>query len=280
MNVLKTLAQYTRVETNKFWQKSTARVVLILLFLGPIVGEILLLSISELDAVFPRVTHFLFAGDIVLFITLATVVVSVLALGNDYELGTVHTILSRGITRSHFILSKIIATVGATLINASAYMAGGILSTFIVHITHSDIPLLEAAGSDILWRILGSVLVIGLVGFISSGVVMLALVLGRSSWLGMLAGLGYFMFDFSIGGLGLIQAFGLERIYRYAFTYYALSILEQFFPPDPHLGLPRAWSQEGLAGVSEAWVILFLYGAILTLASMTIFRRQDLLAKR
>ena len=37
---------------------------------------------------------------------------------------------------------------------------------------------------------------------------MLALVLGRSSWLGMLAGLGYFMFDFSIGGLGLTKPLG------------------------------------------------------------------------
>lgn len=279
MDAVKTLARLTRVEALKFWQKSTARVVLALLFLGPIAGELILWQISEPDAVFPNVTHLLFAPDTVIFVALATVVVSVLALGNDYELGTVRVILSRGATRSQFVLSKIATTVGAALVYGLTYMAGALLATVVVHITQSDVPLVDAAGGDILWRAVGTAIVIGLVGFVSSGIVMLALVLGRSAWVGMLAGLGYFLADFLIGGLGLVDTGGLGDVYRYSMTYYAFSILQRTFPQDPNLGLPRAWAQEGLTGAGEAAFALLLYGVVLTLAAILIFRRQDVVEK-
>lgn len=275
MEKINSLIRLTRVETYKLWQKSTAKVVLILLFVSPIVGEILLLTLSARDAIFPRVTHFIFSGDILMFISLATVVVSVLALGNDYELGTVTTILSSGVTRWQFIISKIASTVAAAFVNGLAYIAGGLISTLIVHLTHSDMPFFTAAGEDILWRLLGEVMVVCMVGFISSGIVMLALVLWRSAWVGMLAGIGYFFVDFFFGGLGLLNWSGFERLYQYSFTYYALSMLERFFPPDPSISLPRSWSQNP-AGVWEAPIILILSGIVLTCVTIIVFKQQDI----
>ncbi len=242
-------------------------------------GEVLLAALSVRDATFPLVSRYLFSGDVVLFIALATVVVSVLALGNDYELGTVRIILTRGVTRPQFILSKVIATLGATLVNALAYIGSAVLSTFAVHLLYSDTPLFEAAGSDILLRALGAAGVVTLVGLVSSGIVMLALVLGRSAWMGMLAGLGYFFADFVIGGMGLAHQGPLENAYRYAITYYALSILERLFPSDPRLSMARSWMAEGPAGVWEALLLLLVYGAALTVLAIWLFRRQDLLEK-
>ncbi len=218
----------------------------------------------------------LFAGEVLLFVSVTIVVVAVLALGNDYELGTVRAILSQGVERHQFLLSKIIATVSAALVNGCAYMAGGLLSVFLAHVAFGSVQLLEAASHDLLWRALGVVLVIGLTGFVSSGIVMLALVLGRSSWVGMLAGLGSFLGDFYVGGLRMTHT----DVYRYTISYHALSMLERCFASDPHLHSPRAWlSQDRLAEPGRAVAVLLFYGCAFTLAAILLFRRQDLTAK-
>jgi ABC-type transport system involved in multi-copper enzyme maturation permease subunit len=127
--------------------------------------------------------------------------------------------------------------------------------------------------------LLGATGVIGLVNFVLSGVVMLALVLGRSSWVGMLAGLGYFFGDFIIGGLGSGSVLGVNDVYRCTVAYHAISINERFFPSDPSVSLPRAWIEDGFATPLNAMIVLLLYGAMLTLISVILFRRQDLTTK-
>ena len=274
---MNTLARLTRVEMLKFWRKPAARLVLVLMFLGPVVGEILLVLVDpEETAVFPKVTTLLFASEILLFVSLATVVVAVMALGNDYELGTVRAILTRGVDRYQFVLSKIIATVGAALANGFTYVTGGLLATTIAHSAISSVPLLEASGHDLLWRAAGVVLVIGLTGFVSAGVVMLALVLGRSSWVGMLAGLGSFLGDFYVGGWGL--GMGDTEAYRYTVTYHARSLLERSFASDSAMRLSTAgWlSGDGLAEPGQAVAVLFFYGCVFTTMAIFLFRRQDL----
>jgi ABC-type transport system involved in multi-copper enzyme maturation permease subunit len=141
------------------------------------------------------------------------------------------------------------------------------------------VPFVEAAGADIFWRLLGATGVIGLVNFVLSGVVMLALVLGRSSWVGMLAGLGYFFGDFIVGGIGSGRVLGVNAAYRYTIAYHAISINELFFPSDPSVSLPRAWIEDGLANPTSAMITLLFYGAVLAVISMLLFHRQDLMAK-
>jgi ABC-type transport system involved in multi-copper enzyme maturation permease subunit len=279
MHVLKKLSRLTWVEILKFWRRPIARVVLILMLVGPILGEIFLAQLSPQDAIYPRVTNFWFSADMLMFIALATVVLSIMSLGNDFDLGTIRVILSRGVARSDFILSKIIATVMAALIFGLAFIVFTILSTVIAHLQISDVPLFEAAGGDFLWRALSAGGVIGLVNLVLSGIVMSALVLGRSSWVGMLGGIGSFFLDFFIGGIGSGSVFGFEDAYRYTITYHAVSIMENLFPSDPSISLPRAWAEQGFANPSLAVVVLFLYGVGFTMLAIFLFRRQDLMAK-
>jgi ABC-type transport system involved in multi-copper enzyme maturation permease subunit len=279
MDSLGTLSRLTQIEIIKFWRKSTARVVLVFMFVGPILGEIALASFSIDDATFPKITQFMFSSDMLMMIALMMVVVSVMALGNDYELGTVNVVLSRGVERYQFIISKIIATVSAALTNGFVFMISAFASTYVVHVTYSDVPFVEAAGGDIIWRLIGAIGVIGLINFVLSGVVMLALVLGRSSWVGMLAGLGFFFGDFIVGGLGSGQVLGVNDAYRYTVVYHAISINELFFPSDPTVSLPRAWIEHGLSAPMSAVIVLILYGAMLAVLSILLFRRQDLTTK-
>jgi ABC-type transport system involved in multi-copper enzyme maturation permease subunit len=279
MNALKTLLRLTNVELFKFRSKSAAWLALLLLFITPIGIEVLVMSISRRDSIYPRVADLLFAGEVLLIVAMTNIVVSVVTLSNDYELGTIRGILSRGVDRFQFILSKMIATCAASLANGVAYISGALLASSIVHLRLSDIPFFEAAGSDILWRTLGAIGVVGLIGFVLAGIVMLAMVLGRNSWIGMLAGMGYFAGDFFVGGLGPADILGIRSAYRYAITYHALGILEKLFPSDPALSLPRSWSEEGFADPGRAVAFLLLYGCALTLVSILLFARQDLTAK-
>lgn len=280
MEGLKTLFRLIWIDALKFWRKPVARAVLIFMLVAPIGGEIILARLSRDDALFPRVTHFLFSADMFMMIALITVVLSVLALGNDYELGTVRVILSRGVDRYQFILSKTITTVGAALANGLVFMIAGMASTFIVHVSFSNVPFFDAAGEDILLRGLGAIGVLGLINFVLSGIVMLALVLGRSSWFGLLAGLGYFFLDFFIGGLGSGSVLGVDDAYRYTVTYHAISIYERLFPFNPSVSLPRTWVEEGFANPGRAVLVLLFYGMALSVVSILFFRRQDLMAKR
>ncbi|OGO18078.1 MAG: hypothetical protein A2Z14_07570 [Chloroflexi bacterium RBG_16_48_8] len=279
MDALKKITRLSRIEIFKFWRRGVARAVLVLMIVSPVLGKILLAQLSPRDATYPRVPSFWFSVDIFMFIALATVVLSVLALGNDYDLGTVRVILSRGVDRFEFILSKIIATMVAAFMYGSAFIASAIASTFIAHLTISNVPLFEAAGGDILWRALGAAGVIGLVNFVLSAIVMLTLVLGRSSWIGMLGGIGSFFLDFFIGGVESGNVFGMEDAFRYTITYHAISIMEKLFPSDPITSLPRAWAEQGFASPTQAAIVLTLYGVGITFLSTLLFRRQDLMAK-
>jgi len=183
------LLRFTGVELLKVRGKSITWVVMGFLFFIPILAELYMAWISPRDATFPRVTFFLFSGDMVLFVALISVVVSVMALGNDYELGVVGNILSRGVARYQFIFSKLLAAVMVTALNGICYMGGALSSSSIVHQRLSEAPLSMSAGPNFLLRAIGVVAVITMVGFVSASVVMLALVVGRSSWVGMLAGL-------------------------------------------------------------------------------------------
>ena len=275
MDSLGTLSRLTQIEILKFWRKSTARVVLVFMFIGPILGEAALASFSIRDATFPQITQFMFSSDMLMMIALMMVVISVMALGNDYELGTVSVIISRGVDRYQFIFSKIIATVCAALINGLVFMIAAFASTYVVHVTYSDVPFVEAAGGDIFWRLLGATGVIGLVNFVLSGVVMLALVVGRSSWVGMLAGLGSFLVDFFLGGLGIVRT----GVHRYTVTFQTVSLLARRLESGTGLRAAAPLAGHSLADPGRALATLILYGCALTLAAIIIFGRQDLMVK-
>jgi ABC-type transport system involved in multi-copper enzyme maturation permease subunit len=274
---LRMLLTLTRVEWMKYWNKTVARVVLVFMLLTPLAAEALLVKLSIRDAMFPRVSQFLFSPDLMMFLGMIMIVLAVLALGSDFDLGTVRTTLSRGVPRAQFIIAKVVAVIGAALVNAAVYVIAGMAAVATVHLTSGGPPIFEAAGRNIIWRGLASVGMVGTVTFVLAGIVMLAVVLGRSSWTGMLAGLGFFFVDFIVGGVGVGDLLGMSNPHHYTMTYYALSVYERLFPSDPTVSLPRAWAGEPLIEAQLALIILFLYGVGATAAAIVAFNRQDLL---
>lgn len=266
-----------RIEWKKYWNKTVARVVLGAMLALPVGAEVLLANLSIRDAMLPRAGQFIFSPDLMMFLGMIMIVLAVLALGSDFDLGTVKTTLSRGVPRTHFIAAKVITVVGAALVSASVYVSAGMVAIAVVHQANDGPSIFEAGGGDILWRGLASVGMVGTVTFVLAGIVMLAVVLGRSSWMGMLAGLGFFFVDFIIGGFGVGDLLFISNPHHYTMTFYALSVYERLFPSDPTLGLPRAWAGEPLIEVQLALLILFLYGAGTTAAAIFAFNRQDLL---
>jgi ABC-type transport system involved in multi-copper enzyme maturation permease subunit len=274
MDRIRTLLRLTGVEILKFRLKPVTWVTWIVLFLFPALIEVFLaVRVSREQAVFPQVIRLLYAGEVLLVVAVTTVVVSVMALGNDYELGIVRTILIGGIERHQFVVSKVLATVVAALANGCAYMVGTLLATTVTHLTLSDVPLREAAGMSLVWRALESVGVVGLVGFCFAGVVVLALVLGRSAWVGMLAGLGAFLADLAVGGLNVLPS----NLYRYTVSYHTLSLLARHVASGT--GLEESLGGYELSTPGRALVVLLIYGCALTLGAVLVFRRQDLMLK-
>lgn len=270
------LLRLTGVEVLKFRLKRVTWVTWIVLFVFPALIELFLaLRVSHEQAVFPQVMRLLYAGEVLLVVAVTTVVVSVMALGNDWELGIVRTILLGGVERHQFVVSKVLATVAAALANGCAYMAGTLLATIAAHLVLSDVPLREAAGVGLGWRALEAVGVVGLVGFCYAGVVVLALVVGRSAWVGMLAGLGVFLVDFFLGGLGVFRT----DLYRYTVSYHTLSLLARHVDSGTGLEAAEALGAYDLSDPGRALTVLLLYGCGLTAAAVLIFRRQDLMVK-
>jgi ABC-type transport system involved in multi-copper enzyme maturation permease subunit len=271
MATLNAVLRLTGVELLKLRSKSISSVTLLILLAGPVAGELSLVAVAQDDALFPRAV--LLAGELLLIIALMSVLVSVMALGDDYELRTVCVFVSRGIERYQFILSKVLATVVAAFAYGLAYVSSALLATTVAHIALSDVPLALAAGNDLLLRALGAVGVIGLTSFVFNSVVMLALVLGRSSWVGMLAGLGTFMADFYVGVLNISDT----PAQRYAVTHHARSLLERCFEcATTGMRMSGTLAAHGPVEPGRALVVLLLYGCGFTLAAMLIFRRQDL----
>jgi ABC-type transport system involved in multi-copper enzyme maturation permease subunit len=273
MDALKTVLRLTGVELLKFRSKPISSVTLLALFIGPIGAELSLLAISPDDALFPRAV--LLAGEVLLIVPLMSVLVSAMELGNDYQLGTVRAFVGRGIDRHQFVLARILATIIAALASGFVYVSSTLLATVVAHIALSEVPLAQAVGQGLLWRALGIVGVIGLTGFVFASVVTLALVVGRNSWIGMLAGLATFMADFYVGALSISDT----PAYRFTVAHHSRSLLERCFK-SATTGMRMSGTLAPHRSVEpvRALGVLLLYGCGFTLAAILIFRRQDLTA--
>lgn len=280
MQTLNSLWRLAGVELLKFHSKSISWVATLILSGLPVVGELLLVRFSPRQATWPGCGLVFFGGDMLLFVALISVIVAVMALGNDYELRTVQSFLGRGVKRSHFIISKILAASAVTLFNGLAYIFMALLATTLGHYNLSSTPLPEAAGESLIWRSLAAVGVILLVELVSAGVVMLTLVIGRKGWVGTFGGLGFFFADYFLGGLAPTNLMGVQEIYRYTVTYHALGLLARLFPSDPKLGLLRSWAAESAVKPVATILNLLLYASVLILLAIIVFRQQDLMEQR
>ena len=286
MDALKNLWRLTGIELFKIRRKSITWSALLIMGFMPVFSLMIQVQLARRDAVFPYSGYILFGSDMLLFMVMITVVVSLMALGNDYELKTVRSILSRGIDRYQFILAKMLATFAVALVNGLVYTLSALAATILVHLNLSDIPLVDAAGENLFWRAMGTVGVIILVQFATAAFAMLALVLLRQSWAGLLGGMGFFFTDYFIGAFGPTELLGIQEVYRYTVTYHALGALAWLFKPDPKAGMPgsfsmpHSWAAAGYAEPGEAVIFMLLFGCALTLLAILVFKRQDLMEQK
>ena len=249
-------------------------VVMVMLIVGPIGLEALIVSISREDAIFPKAT--LLAGEVLLFIVLITVLVFIMVLGNDFEFGIVRSVLSRGVDRHYFIISKTSAAGALGLVYGFAYVISSLILTVVAHSHYSEIPLNDVVGGDFVLHALESIGVVGLTSFVFGGVVMLALVLGKRAWVGMVAGLGLFMIDFNYGVVSLAQV----EIFRYSVTHHAFSLLTRSFGYiTSGMSLSGLMRNQDLADPGWSLGYLILIGCVINLIAIGLFHFQDLMTK-
>ena len=275
MATLKGLPALISAEFHKLRRKRVTWVALALVVAIPICAEVLLVWAYRRDAVLPRSAHLLLSGPVVVLVALTAATVSVIGLGRDYELGTVRAFLSRGVTRERFVISKVLATVATALAGGCAYAVSVLVTTAVGHALLSDAGLAQAAGVAVVRRALVTVAVVGLTGFVCAGVVNLALVMGRSSSMGMLAGVGYFLVDFYLCAIAAPGA-GTQR---YAVTCQAGLLLECWAGDRSGMIAFESLISDGGAAPGRSLLVLLLLGGGLALAAVLAFRRQDLMEK-
>jgi ABC-type transport system involved in multi-copper enzyme maturation permease subunit len=270
--VVKAVLGLAAIEVFKLRRERLTRLALTMLVVTPIGVELLLSKAYPSDAVLPRSAHVLLSGGVLLPIALIPTVVSVIALGRDYQLGVARALLSRGVKRHQFVLSKVLVTTAVCVVGGLAHASAALLATCVGHAVLSDVPLAQVAGADLLRRALAAALVSGLAGLALAGVVNMALVAGRNSWVGVLAGIGCFLGDSMMYG----SANPAGRIYQYSLTYHAGSLLEHLAGCPSGEAPSQPLATYGLAepGQSLAWLLLL--GCGFTLAAILLFRRQDL----
>ncbi|TET51073.1 MAG: hypothetical protein E3J64_07445 [Anaerolineales bacterium] len=271
MEALKTLLHLTGGELLKLRSKRVTWLALAMVVAIPVGVELLLGWAYPRDAVLPRSANTLLDGSVLQSIALTATVVSVIALGRDYELGTARAFLGRGVKRHEFVLSKVLATEVICVVGGVAYVSCTLLATVVGHTIMSDVPLAEAAGTALASRALAAGAVIVLAAFVTAGVVNAALVAGRSSSMGLLAGLGYFLVDFCACYMVAPDA----ELRRYSVTCQAGCLLERWsgHQAGTYTSSLLTGACFGTPGQSLAWLLLL--GGGFTLAAVLLFRRQD-----
>jgi ABC-type transport system involved in multi-copper enzyme maturation permease subunit len=272
MQTLKELPILIGAELHKLRRKGVTWVALALLVAIPVCVEVLLGWEYRRDALLPRSARLLLGSPVAVLVALTATTVCVIALGRDYELGTVRAYLSRGVTREGFAISKVLATVGTALAGGFAYAASALTTTAIGHVLLSDAALASSDLLAVLRRAVVAVAVVGLAGFVCAGVVNLALVIGRNSSMGMLAGLGYFLIDFFLCAIAAPGA-GTQR---YSLTCHAGLLMECWSADQTGISAFELLIGEVTAEPARSLVILLLLGGGFTLAAVSLFRRQDL----
>lgn len=245
-----------------------------MLVIGPAGLEALIASISREDAIFPKAS--LLAGEVLLLLILITILVFIMVLGSDFEYGIVRSVLSRGVERYHFILSKTIAAAILGLVYGAVYIFSSLVSTVVTHLWISEVPLVDVVGGKFVFHALESVGLMGLISFIFGAIVMLALVLGRNAWVGMVAGLGLFIIDFNFGVLRL----GSAQPFQYAITYHAFVLFRRNFGYiTSGMSLSGLLMEQDLADPGRSLVYLILVGCVINLMTIGLFHFQDLMKK-
>jgi hypothetical protein len=226
---------------------------------------------------FPGVVPQLLIPSLTLLIGIISVLLALSSWGDEYEYGTVRAVLSRCPARWQFLLGKTAALAIAMMVIIVLAVAAETVVATLSHLIQIGETGLGEHLTSLARVILPLMGVWWLGGMVYAGVVSLAVVGGGSPALGMAAGLGYFVGDLLLSGLGLPGAGAEYGDYTLVNNSYGLinSVLGDLFNPGSN-SIVSGMVAGALPDPGEALGRLILYAAGTLTVAYFVFRGRDL----
>jgi ABC-2 type transport system permease protein len=268
------------VELFKTARARLGRIALFTTFIGVALPIILIGILGEKNiSTFPGVVPQLLLPSLTLLIGITSVLLSLSSWGDEYEYGTVRVVLSRCPARWQFLLGKTVAlaiALAAIIVLALAAEVAVAAGSHLVQIGRAG---LAGHLSDLMGVILPIMGAWWLAGMVYTGVVALVVVGTQSPALGMAAGLGYFLGDLLLSGLGLPGSGGGYDNYTLVNNSYGLinSALGDLFRSGSNT-IVSGMVTGTLPAPGEALGRLLLYAAATLGLAYFLFRQRDLSA--
>ncbi len=274
------LWSHVAVELFKTVRARLGRIALFTTFIGVALPIILIGILGERNiSTFPGVVPQLLLPSLTLLIGITSVLLSLSSWGDEYEYGTVRVVLSRCPARWQFLIGKTAAlaiALAAIIVLAVAAEVAVAAGSHLVQIGRAG---LAGHLSDLIGVILPIMGAWWLAGMIYTGVVALVVVGTQSPALGMAAGLGFFLGDLLLSGLGL-PGFGAGYDhYTLVNNSYGLidSALGDLFSPGSNT-IVSGMVTATLPAPGEALGRLVLYAAATLGLAYFLFQQRDLSA--
>ncbi len=223
---------------------------------------------------FPRVLELIYL-PLCLLAGLIGLLLAVEVMGSEFDQGTVRTVMGRGVPRWLFVGGKAAALLIAVAVNAVAGTLSGGVFAAISHLSQVGATGLAEGLGKLVLSCLPVVGIVALSGLAYAGILLLLVVLVRSSAVAMLGGLLIFGGDFTIAstiplGTEKLNLSGCS-IFRSTFV-----LLSQIVKNMSDLGI----ASEGPDDPWRAFLTLALYAVAGVVLACYVFRQQDLAGKR
>jgi ABC-type transport system involved in multi-copper enzyme maturation permease subunit len=273
------LGLHIAVELLKILRARLGRIAIATAAMGVALPIVLIGALGDENvSTFPGVIAQLLLPSLTILIGIISMLLAVSSWGDEYEYGTVRTVLSRCPTRWQFVLGKTAALALATAAIVLVALAAEVLVAAVSHLVQvgwESIPEhLTALGRIVL----PLAAVWWLAGMVYTGVVALTTVAARSPALGMAAGLGLFLGDFLLSCLGPAGPHVQLGPYSIINNSYGLfsSIMGDRFDVTGGMLFPMAETMT-LPDPGRALGTLLLYAAGTLGLAYLLFREQDIL---
>ena len=276
--MIQDLSLHIKVELFKILRSRLGRIALITTFAGMAVPTILIAALGDQRvSTFPTVVVQLLLPSLSILLGIISVIMALSSWGDEFEHGTIRTVLSRCPARWQFVLGKTVA-LAITLL---AIIALAIAVEVLVATSSHFLQLGSMGLADNLNRLFRVIAPLAAVwwlgGMVYCGVVSLVTVGGQNSALSMIMGLGLFLADLLLGGFGLTGAGSQYR--PYSIIHNSLGVmyplLDHHFNPSSGVLFSEMTSMS-LPEPGQALFRLLLYAAGTSLLTLLIFNHRDI----
>lgn len=276
--MIRDLKTHITVELFKSLRARLGRIALFSAFIGGTVPIILIGIVGNREAsTFPSVVPQILLPSLTVLTGLISMLLSLSSWGDEYEHGTVRTLLSRSPERWRSLLGKTAANAIVLLAIILVALTGELLIAILSHLIQADAADLPEHLQSLI-RVLPPIIgVWWLAGMVYSAVVTLVVTGGQSSTLGMIGGLGLFLGDLLLSNLGSGNSSGWAGEYSIINNCYRLisSILGDLYGHSEGGSFP-GMVETAPADPGQALGRLALYAAGTLVLAYLLFQRRDL----